>query len=117
MEEAQNVATYAIFLAGMGGAIAGSAVTFFGQLIVDKCRHARETAAQRALDKARKDLLRVALENPPAGNEWRALETLSRIVGADRETTTRLLIELGARGNEKENDVWALLSEKPLLKR
>ena len=54
------------------------------------------------------------LENPPPDTEWRKLQTLSRIIGADYETTTRLLIEIGARGSEKENEVWALLSEKPL---
>ena len=114
MADVENLAAIWVFWAGVGGAIAGSTVTFVGQLIVDKCRHVRETEAQRTLDAARKSLLKTALENPPKGNEWRSLETLSRIVGADYETTTRLLIELGARGSEKAKDVWALESEQPL---
>jgi len=34
-------------------------------------------------------------------SDWRKLSTLFRVIGADRDTTTRLLIELGARGSEK----------------
>lgn len=95
---------------GIAGVVVGGA----GQFIIEHCRHQRETKAQRELDDRRKVLLKQALENPPSGKEWRELTTLSRIIGADFATTTRLLIELGARGSEGEKDVWALLSNKPL---
>ena len=98
------------FLLGIIGVAVGST----GQFLIDHFRHKRETKAQRELDDRRKKLLKVALENPPPDNEWRDLSTLSRIIGADYETTTRLLIEIGARGSEKEKEVWVLLSEKPL---
>ncbi len=98
------------FLLGIIGVAVGS----IGQFFIDRFRHERETKAQRELDDRRKELLKDALKNPPTGKEWRELQTLSRIIGADYETTTRLLIEIGARGSEKENEVWALLSEKPL---
>lgn len=98
------------FLLGMAGVVVGAV----GQFIIEHLRHKRETKAQRELDDKRKALLQQALENPPAGKEWRELTTLSRIIGADLATTTRLLIELGARGSEGEHDVWALLSTKPL---
>ena len=94
--------------------VIGVAVGGFGQFLIDHFRHKRETKGQRELDDRRKALLREALENPPAGKEWRELQTLSRIIGANYETTTRLLIELGARGSEGENEVWALLRKKPL---
>lgn len=96
--------------------IIGVAVGGFGQFLIDHFRHQRDTKAQRELDDKRKELLKEALENPPSDKEWRKLQTLSRIVGADYQTTTRLLIELGARGSEseKENEAWALLSKKPL---
>ena len=94
--------------------IIGVAVGSIGQFYIDRFRHERDTKAQRELDDRRKELLKNALENPPPDTEWRKLQTLSRIIGADYETTTRLLIEIGARGSEKENEVWALLSEKPL---
>lgn len=94
--------------------IVGVAVGGIGQFFIDRFRHERETRAQRELDDRRKELLKDALETPPPGSEWRKLQTLSRIIGADYETTTRLLIEIGARGSEKENEVWALRSKKPL---
>ncbi len=98
------------FLLGIIGVAVGS----IGQFVIDHFRHKRETKAQRELDDRRKELLKDALKNPPTGKEWRELQTLSRIIGADYETTTRLLIEIGARGSETENEVWALLSKKPL---
>lgn len=98
------------FLLGIIGVAVGAA----GQLLLDHCRHKRETAAQIALDNSRKNLLKQALNHPPNGTEWRKLDTLSRIIGADFETTTRLLIEIDARGSEGENNLWALLSKKPL---
>ncbi|USG62096.1 hypothetical protein NBZ79_03795 [Sneathiella marina] len=103
------------WLGVIGGAI-GVVVGGAGQFTIDHLRHQRKTKAQRELDTRRKALLQTALENPPADTEWRKLTTLSRIIGADYETTTRLLIELGARGSEGEEDVWALLDDKPLRK-
>lgn len=50
----------------------------------------------------------------PGKDGWRNMETLSRVIGCDRETTARLLIEIGARGSETENDVWAYIKDKPL---
>lgn len=101
----------AVFLSGILGVVIGAV----GQYIIEHCRHQRETKAQRELDKQRKVYLKDALENPPPNSDgWRKLETLSRIIGADYATTTRLLIELGARGSETENEVWALTSNKPL---
>ncbi len=98
------------FMIGIAGVIVGAFIQFsFHRLD----RHL-DTRKQRELDDARKALLKTALENPPDGTEWRALSTLSRIIGANYETTTRLLIELGARGSETENEVWALLTKKPL---
>lgn len=101
------------WLGVFGGAI-GVVVGGAGQFAIDHFRHQRTTKAQQELDTRRKALLQTALENMPADTEWRKLSTLSRIIGTDYETTTRLLIELGARGSEGEKDVWALLDDKPL---
>ena len=98
------------FFFGIVGVAVGSA----GQFTLDHFRYKRETDKQTKLDDRRKDLLRQSLENRPEGVEWRKLSTLCGIIGATPETTTRLLIELGARGSESEKEVWALLSEKPL---
>lgn len=65
----------------------------------------------RALDERRTKLLRQMLKL----RDRRKLSTLARVVGADGDTTRRLLIELGARGSEKpRNDgeeVWGLISK------
>jgi hypothetical protein len=98
------------FILGILGVTVGAACQF----IIEHFRHLRETKGQRDLDTKRKELLKIALENPPSGKEWRELTTLSRIIGANPETTTRLLIELGARGSEGDKDVWALRDKKPL---
>ena len=52
--------------------------------------------------------------DPPQGKEWYRLDTLARVIGADHAETTRLLIEVGARGSQSEKNVWALRSRKPL---
>ena len=52
--------------------------------------------------------------------DWRKLSTLSRVIGADDDTTRRLLIQLGARGSEKPRgdceEVWGLISKHTLEK-
>jgi len=53
-----------------------------------------------------KDILREHLTNPRWN--WRTFEGLQRAIHADQETTTRLLMEIGARRSEKEKDVWSL---------
>jgi hypothetical protein len=39
---------------------------------------------------------------------WRTFEGLKRAIHADDQTTTDLLIDIGARPNEKEKDMWIL---------
>ena len=98
------------FLAGLIGVLAGGTVS--GCTIWLK--YHLDSKKQENLDSLRKETLLHILENPPPGKEWRRLETLARVIGADYQTTTRLLVELGARGSEKENEVWTLKSLKPL---
>lgn len=45
---------------------------------------------------------------------WRNLSTLSHVIGADEETTKRLLLEVGARASEDGKDLWAMKSRAPL---
>jgi hypothetical protein len=49
-------------------------------------------------------------EGPP----WRRLETLQRVIGANEETTIRLLLEIDARGSQGGNVVWGLIARNPL---
>ena len=80
---------------GVIGALVGGFLTIVGQLIV----HWLQTRKARALDEARTKLLRQML----AARDWRKLSTLSRVIGADADTTRRLLIELSARGSGSQN--------------
>ncbi|MES0881696.1 hypothetical protein [Roseibium sp. SCP14] len=98
------------FLLGIAGVAVGAVLQFWFNVLLEE--HKKKD--QRALDDKRKVLLRSALENMPADAEWRKLTTLCGIIGAEPRETTRLLIELGARGSESDEDVWALLSDKPL---
>lgn len=101
------------FWLGVLGAGLGSGVTLFGQWV----QHRWETGAARDRDAKRKTLLRQMLDNPgPTG--WRRMETLSGVIGASRDETARLLIEIDARSSEAVaaggNDVWAYIRDKPL---
>jgi hypothetical protein len=95
---------------GVIGVFVGGFLTIIVQLVV----HWLQNRKARALDEARTKLLRQMLD----GRDWRKLSTLSRVIGADAETTKRLLIELGARGSEKpredNEEVWGLISKHPL---
>jgi len=98
------------FWAGLLGVVVGACVTLGGILL----QHYLTNRDQKKLDDIRKKDLLHMLHNPPPGQEWRKLDTLARVIGADYETTRRLLIELGARGSETESDAWALKTRKPL---
>jgi len=99
------------FWFGLSGVVVGGLGSWVGIWF----KHKLDTNREQKLDNLRKSDLRQLLENPPDGKEWRKLETLSRVIGADFETTTRLLIEIGARGSQSESGVWALKSKQPLL--
>ncbi len=94
------------FWAGLLGSLIGAA-TGLGAVYL---AHLLDRGPQQKLDKRRKALLLPMLQV----EGWRKIETLSRVIGADHDTTKRLLIDMGARGSEKENDVWALISKHPL---
>lgn len=97
-------------LIGLLGVIVGALATLASAVL----QHKLAACKQEKEDAPRKAMLRHMLKNMPQGTEWRKFETLSRVIGANREDTARLLISIGARGNEGDNDVWALLSDKPL---
>ncbi len=99
-----------IAIVGLIGSIVGGLLAIGGNLLLNFV-HQRK---QKTLDDARKRLLKEMLN----ASDWRKLSTISRVIGADRDTTTRLLIEIGARGSEKrrddEEEVWGLISKHPL---
>ena len=99
------------FWAGIVGVVVGGAVTTIGHLIV----HHWQTADSRKRDEKRKAILTDMLNHPgPEG--WRKMETMANVIGASRDETARLLIELDARASETGEDVWAFIEDKPIPK-
>jgi hypothetical protein len=95
---------------GLIGSIVGALLVICGNFLLNIVQRRNE----KKLDDARKKLLVTMLSS----SDWRKLSTLFRVIGADRDTTTRLLIEVGARGSEKlrpdGEEVWGLISKHPL---
>ncbi len=101
-----------ISVIGIIGGIVGAGIAAASNFLL----HRHQDAPRRELDKGRKKLLEQMLLDSRFTNHWRKISTLSRVVGADEETTKRLLIELGARGSEKDDGFWGLLKYHPLDK-
>lgn len=97
------------FWVGVIGTVVGAAVTLASQW----AKHCWETHQHRQRDKNRKAMLTEML-NSASPTGWRKMETLSRVIGADRDETALLLIDIGARGSETGNDVWAWQKDHPL---
>ncbi len=97
------------FWAGIIGVMVGSALTIVGQWL----QHLWQTFDARERDKKRKSMLEHMLENP-GRTGWRKMETLSSVIGATRDETAQLLIEIDARASETGNDAWAYIKNKPL---
>lgn len=105
MEWTEGIVIAAI---GLAGVLAGSLITLASQLLT----HCLKQRAERAKDNPRRKLLKAMLKD--SRFEWRRLDTLAHVIGADYETTKRLLLEIEARASENGEDLWALISDKPL---
>ncbi len=97
-----------IALIGVAGAVIGSLATGLVQFI----SHCLKEKAKAKRDKPRKDLLIKMLKHPTYS--WRTFETLMHVIGADEDTTKRLLIEVGARASENGQPLWGLIERNPL---
>lgn len=95
------------------GVAIGGLIGFLSSIGAAYATHRFSTSKQDKNDSDRKKLLFKMLEDAK-GKGWRRIDTLSRVIGADEPTTKRLLIEIGARGNQRNNDVWTLISRHPL---
>ena len=98
-----------VAIIGLVGAVIGSLLTLAGNFLL----HWFQDRPRRILDNGRKKLLKIMLDDTRFPNQWRRLSTLSRVIGADEETTKRLLIEVGARGSEKDDGFWGLITHHP----
>lgn len=97
---------------GFIGVIVGAVIGVCGTLLL----YWLQTAPKRKLDKQRSALLLAMLDDSQFPQHWRQLSTLSRVIGATEATTKRLLIEIGARGSEKDDSLWGLRKHHPLDK-
>ncbi|NHE58810.1 hypothetical protein [Cyclobacterium plantarum] len=93
---------------GFSGAVIGSLATLAGTWL----GHYLKEKSEAKKDKSRKDLLLRLLND--AAHQWRELDTLKHVIGADETTTKRLLIDIGARASEDGKPIWALIGKKPL---
>jgi hypothetical protein len=98
---------------GLIGVGFGSVLTILGNVVV-QCLKERSVAKK---DRPRKKLLEEMLEDKRYPDHWRKLDTLKHVIGANEETTKRLLLEIGARGSEDQQDLWGLMKYHPLKRR
>lgn len=97
-----------IALIGVTGAVIGSVATIAVHLLL----HYLQERAIAKRNKPRMDLLRQMLRAPKY--QWRKLETLMHVIGADEETTKMLLLHVGARASEDGQPLWGLVERNPL---
>lgn len=98
-----------VAIIGLVGAVIGSLLTLAGNVLI----HWLQDRPRRVLDDGRKELLKTMLNDDRFPERWRRMSTLSRVIGADEQTTKRLLIEVGARGSEKDDGLWGLIAHHP----
>ena len=89
-------------LFGVVGALVGGLASLGGTVLNDYLsrRPARE------LDRKREETLRKRFE--ASNRNWIPIENLKDCIGADRETTIRHLLMIGARRSLAGNEVWGL---------
>jgi len=91
------------FAGAVVGALSAVTVTWLNHYFVERQR--------RELDEPRRKLLLDMLNHPKY--KWRKLATLQRVIGANEETTKRLLLDIGARGSENDDNLWGLIKHNP----
>jgi len=97
-----------IALIGVAGAVIGSVATVAVQWL---SHHLQQKTFEKQ-NEPRKKLLLAMLEAPDY--QWRKLETLMHVVGADEETTKKLLLDIGGRASEDGQRLWGLVKRNPL---
>lgn len=108
---ALNMSFWIAFI-GLIGVVVGSVITVLGNLLL----HWLKYRPQQNLDIRRRTILKQMLQDERFDDRWRKLSTLSGVIGADEETTKRLLIEVEARASEKEDGLWGLIEYHPFNK-
>jgi len=94
-------------LIGLLGVTLGSILAPIVNCLIAKATRQKQTR----LEKAQKQLLEKMLNH--SEYQWRSLNTLKNVIGADESTTKILLLDLGARGTDDGKN-WGLISRNPL---
>jgi hypothetical protein len=89
----------------------GTALGVFGSLGTTYLNAVLSRNKPDPVDEARKKLLLAMLEDDRF--TWRKFHVLCHVIGADEETTKRLLLEVGARASEDGQNLWCLVSRHP----
>lgn len=97
-----------VALIGMAGVIAGVVITVLGNFALEWFR----AKDDRKLAVEREKILMKMLNHPEYS--WRKIQTLAAVIGCDEEKTKGHLINIGARGSEKSDGKWGLISKHPL---
>lgn len=97
-----------IGLIGVIGAIVGSVLTILGNFALEWFKNRN----QKKTDESRQKILKEMLED--TSFEWRSISTLAAVIGCDEESTKHHLIAIKARGSEKNDEKWGLISRHPL---
>jgi len=97
-----------IAVIGVPGAVVGSLATMAGNVML----HCLKEHAAAKRDKPRKELLLRMLRNPEF--QWRRLDTLMHVIGADEKRTKDLSLQIGARASEDGQPLWGLTERNPL---
>ena len=103
-----NDSKFWIGLIGVFGAIIGSVSTIIGNFALEWFKNRN----QKKLETSRQKILKEMLQDESF--EWRNLSTLAAVIGCDEKTTKHHLIAIGARGSEKNDGKWGLISRHPL---
>lgn len=91
--------------------VVGAAIGATGALGGIPLSHWFQEKRSVALAEKRRDRLRGMLSGKKY--TWRSLDTLAASIGASREQTMELLIEIDARASLTNSNSWALVSRAP----
>jgi len=94
---------------GLVGVVVGSVLTIIGNIVL----HSLKQRAEAGKYAPHKKLLIEMLEDERFPNKWRKLDTLMHVIGADEETTKRLLLEIDARASEDGQALWGFKKYHP----
>jgi hypothetical protein len=112
LKEVLSDAKFFAAFAAFTGVIAGSIITIIGNVFL----HFLKERPVLKKEKTQKNILHQMLDDNRYPDKWRRIEVLSAVIGENEEKTKQLLIDVAARGYEKDGELWGLIKNHPLDK-